>query len=1168
MLQMATAVCRAKTNEEAGIFRDETAKAGKKRRVRTKRGTLANLLQLRKRRKLARAQHRLTHQPQGCARLKAIEREKRMQNRRAAEQLEDWLQTSICETRTPVGQRRDHPTHQTSIKKGRNKKTNRKITGNKHPSHQSTSHQGLSSGPLGRYNRTFGIGTLNARSYITDRQPFKQGELRYFMIHHGIDLIAIQETKCIHAEGIRDTRLSDNSRYLHQTARVGEGGKGASGGLGFLISPENAQHVTEMKTISDRIMYLRFAQQVKGSIQRLHVYNVYAPTAAPENVDASNEFYLSLRTQVQSHPRRDMVLIAGDFNAVLTTDMAGVRYAPRQSTRNLNSQSMHDFLMDTNYVAINCRLPKPNFQLNTFYGPHHRKQRLDYILYPRKYLSAMSNFSTLRPPFASDHKILVARGKFKFQRHRKTAPHRHIDWEALKNDEQAMEIVNQINDNYEATNNLNQDYEEFVRIATEACNSLPQIRRRRRTHPWESKEVEELRLALRALRTEYKSTGSKRVFRKIRRTCRKLAIQYISDQTAYFNEKCAEIESLYTDHQYKAAWQLTNALSNRNARQRGTIAAQTPQERPLLFAKHFEAVLAPKPAVEDNAVYVPQEIHDIELEPIFTDQELQKRAFDTSAIDAWELNKAIMSMSNGKAAGHDNIHVELLKLPGIQPILLDILNQALTSGTTPDLWHTQTLIPVPKKGDLSKCDNYRGIALMSTVAKLYNKVLLYRIRPILDKILRPTQNGFRPKRSTTQQVLALRILTEACSNHRDSPLIVTFIDFTKAFDSINWKYLRAILTLYGIPEKLVAAIMSLYEGTHAHVRTSEGISPPFALTQGVLQGDTLAPYLFIIVLDYVLRRAIPNPSIGFPLNGGTRRTAKYVTDLAYADDIATITTDAAQAQQMLRAIEREALPVGLKINRGKTEAMCFPAAATPVDKISMAAGEIEWVQDFKYLGSHIQSSVKDMLARIPLAWKAATALRRLWKSALSDYIKGRMFNTLIVTILFYGSETWVLNKTTRRRFFNAYNTLLRYCLNIHFSTHTPTIAVYARVPQIPAPAYLLVRRMTQLVHRTLTGPPQAARGVLHWKHSFKRAPHGKRKPSYQDQLLRLMDRDYHLLSPQTKKTRITDMLQHFNSPTYVSEFLSRIPPTLADFESLNLHLDMDVESDSDSNINR
>jgi len=90
---------------------------------------------------------------------------------------------------------------------------------------------------------------------------------------------------------------------------------------------------------------------------------------------------------------------------------------------------------------------------------------------------------------------------------------------------------------------------------------------------------------------------------------------------------------------------------------------------------------------------------------------------------------------------------------------------------------------------------------------------------------------------------------------RQSSATVVFVDFQRAFDSVNREALSQISPLYGVPAKLVNAIMSLYKGTTARVRLNNGTySETFPTTTGVLQGDTLAPFLFVIVLDFVLAR--------------------------------------------------------------------------------------------------------------------------------------------------------------------------------------------------------------------------------------------------------------------------------------------------------------------------
>ena len=89
-------------------------------------------------------------------------------------------------------------------------------------------------------------------------------------------------------------------------------------------------------------------------------------------------------------------------------------------------------------------------------------------------------------------------------------------------------------------------------------------------------------------------------------------------------------------------------------------------------------------------------------------------------------------------------------------------------------------------------------------------------------------------------------------NH-NKEVTLCFVDFKKAFDSINRETMFKILPLYGIPEQIIKAIEALYTDTNAKVITPGCETEQFDIFAGVLQGDTLSPFLFILVLDYVLR---------------------------------------------------------------------------------------------------------------------------------------------------------------------------------------------------------------------------------------------------------------------------------------------------------------------------
>ena len=138
--------------------------------------------------------------------------------------------------------------------------------------------------------------------------------------------------------------------------------------------------------------------------------------------------------------------------------------------------------------------------------------------------------------------------------------------------------------------------------------------------------------------------------------------------------------------------------------------------------------------------------------------------------------------------------------------------------------------------------------------------------------------------------------------------------------------MEQILLVYGIPKETVAAIMILYRNTKVKVRSPDRDTKYFDIVAGVLEGDTLAPYLFIICLDYVLRTLIDRiRENGFELTKtrSRRYPAKTITDTDYADDIVILANTPDQAETLLHSLERAAAGIGLYVNAHKTEYMCY-----------------------------------------------------------------------------------------------------------------------------------------------------------------------------------------------------------------------------------------------------
>ena len=140
-----------------------------------------------------------------------------------------------------------------------------------------------------------------------------------------------------------------------------------------------------------------------------------------------------------------------------------------------------------------------------------------------------------------------------------------------------------------------------------------------------------------------------------------------------------------------------------------------------------------------------------------------------------ELDLALQTSRNSSCPGLDALPYTVLKIPLVKSYILSTCNYTLASGVAPPLWLNSAIIPLHKKGNFNDPSNYRGIALTSTAAKIFNKMLLHRLRSLIDHKLRPSQNGFRPHRSCTQHILALRRIIENCTINKRHSVLITFI---------------------------------------------------------------------------------------------------------------------------------------------------------------------------------------------------------------------------------------------------------------------------------------------------------------------------------------------------------------------------------------------------------
>ena len=238
--------------------------------------------------------------------------------------------------------------------------------------------------------------------------------------------------------------------------------------------------------------------------------------------------------------------------------------------------------------------------------------------------------------------------------------------------------------------------------------------------------------------------------------------------------------------------------------------------------------------------------------------------------------------------------------------------------------------------------------------------------------------------------------------------------------------------------------MSLFRNTKVKVRSPDRDTDYFDIVAGVLQEDTLAPYLFIIYLDYVLRTSIDKIQQSvFKLTKERSRKypAKTITDADYADDIALLANTPAQAETLLHSLEQATTDIGLHVNAHKTRYMCFNQTG---DITSLNSSFLKLVDKFTYLGNSDSSTGTDIDTRLTNAWTAINRLSVIWKSDLTNKKKRSFFQAAVVSVLLYGCTTWMLTKRLEKKLEGKYTRMLRTILNntpqsnSYMSTHHPS----------------------------------------------------------------------------------------------------------------------------------
>ncbi|CAG9116776.1 unnamed protein product [Plutella xylostella] len=269
----------------------------------------------------------------------------------------------------------------------------------------------------------------------------------------------------------------------------------------------------------------------------------------------------------------------------------------------------------------------------------------------------------------------------------------------------------------------------------------------------------------------------------------------------------------------------------------------------------------------------------------------------------------------------------------------------------------------------------------------------------------PEQAGFRKGFSTIDHIHTVRQIIQKTEEY-NQPLCLAFVDYEKAFDSIEtWAVLESLQRCQ-IDWRYIEVLRCLYNAATMTVKVQDHKTRPIQLQRGVRQGDVISPKLFTNALEDVFK-TLDWKGHGICING------EYMSHLRFADDIVIMAESLQELSWMLSGLNAASRRVGLGMNLDKTKVM-YNAHIKP-EPVAVGEATIEVVQEYVYLGQTIRlgrsNFDKEAARRIQLGWAAFGKLRHIFSSAIPQSLKTKVFNQCVLPVMTYGAETWTLTLT-------------------------------------------------------------------------------------------------------------------------------------------------------------
>ncbi|KAH7709040.1 reverse transcriptase [Aphelenchoides avenae] len=507
----------------------------------------------------------------------------------------------------------------------------------------------------------------------------------------------------------------------------------------------------------------------------------------------------------------------GDFNARIGSQLAGEQYIGpfTDEARNEPGQRMSSFAEAKQLYVMNSFFPKPVRKRWTWQSADGvTRSEVDYVLCD--HAQTVTNVEVLsRFEARSDHRIVRALmlnlpqlKKDRIQNGKKKIPSTVSD-ELLRTEVEGAEWPSHSDKRINARC-------ESLEAKLLDCVKAAEFRRPSQRG---SRITEETKTLMKRLQMLKQNGGDPEECRNLSREVRtRLVADYDDYRNARLMEAAAARESLKKCKRKMAQSQLvTGSLRDTSGQ------LQTERRRVEDICRDYYASLF------ESKVHVPK------AEPVPEGDEEPLPRVTTAEVEA-----ALKRLKNGKAPGPDGITAEMLKAAGttLWDQIAKFFTQCLKAKQIPLKWKESRTVLLFKKGDPEDLKNYRPICLLPVMYKLFTKVILNRITGQLDAAQPNEQAGFRSGFCTFDHMQVMNQLQEK-AREKNLKLYLIFIDYEKAFDSIEINAVLNAIQKQGVQQQYVDVLENVYDGCTTEVKLfEEPIAIPIG--RGVRQGDTIS----------------------------------------------------------------------------------------------------------------------------------------------------------------------------------------------------------------------------------------------------------------------------------------------------------------------------------------